>query len=88
MKAARDKSTAGARTPAVANNTRRQPRGLLTRSRGGNAIGARIVGGYRARQPQRCLCCRCRIRRGGLVYEVVTADGRVLEVCVDCVGGP
>jgi hypothetical protein len=73
---------------AGANNTRHQPRRLHTRSRGpgGNAIGGRIVGGYRATEPQRCQCCRCRVHRGGLVYEVLTAGGAVLEVCADCVG--
>jgi hypothetical protein len=71
---------------AGADINRNQPRGLLTRSRGGNAIGGRIVGGYRATEPQRCQCCRCRIRRGGFIYEVLTDAGDVLEVCADCVG--
>jgi hypothetical protein len=80
-------TTAQGQNPwAGADINRDQPRGLHLRSRGGNAIGGRIVGHYRARVAQRCQCCRCRIRRGGLVYEVLTADGDLLEVCADCVG--
>jgi hypothetical protein len=52
---------------------------------GGHAIGGRIVGRYRAREAQRCQCCRCRIARGQTVFEVVTDDD-LLEVCGDCVG--
>jgi hypothetical protein len=53
--------------------------------RRGHAIGGRMVGRFRARRAMRCQCCRCRIERGDLVVEVLTAVG-VLEVCTVCVG--
>jgi hypothetical protein len=54
---------------------------------GGHAVGARIVGGYRATEPMRCGCCQCRIGRGQMVFEALTAD-ELLEVCIECVGEP
>jgi hypothetical protein len=79
MTTARGSSRAGA-------DKRNQPRGVLTRSRGGRGVGGYVVrGGYRATEAQRCQCCRCRIKVGGLVYEVLV-DDELLEVCVDCAG--
>jgi hypothetical protein len=71
--------------PWAGAESQHQPRGLLTRSRGGHAIGGQIVGRYWAREAQRCQCCRCRIHRGDLVFEVLVDDD-VLEACGDCAG--
>jgi hypothetical protein len=65
---------------------RNQLRGLHIRSRGGHAVGSRIIGVSRAREPQRCECSLCRIRGEEFVYEVVTHDDLVLEACVECMG--
>jgi hypothetical protein len=81
MTKARDESRADADT-----NRQRIGPALLTRSEGGRAGGGQIIGCYRATEPMSCGCCRCRVARGDLVFEVLARDD-VLEVCSECVGG-
>jgi hypothetical protein len=79
MTPARGRSRADADT-----NYHAIPQALLIRS-WGRASGGQIIGRRRAWEPMPCGCCRCRIARGDLVFEVLTASD-LLNVCTDCVG--
>jgi hypothetical protein len=84
----------GAATNLTAETTRRSQgsRGVVAtpsagRPAGGRASGGRVIRWGRATGPSRCDCCRCRIRTGDHVAQVLAGDV-LLEVCADCVGAP
>ena len=52
---------------------------------GGRASGGWVIGWRRANEPGRCECCRCRIRTGDRVAEVLAGDD-LMEICGDCAG--
>jgi hypothetical protein len=66
------------KAPRASTDKRHQHKGPSTLRRGGHAISGTIMGGYWACESQRCECCRCRIRRDGVVYEML-ADEDVLD---------